>query len=505
LKLFFQSIEAYLAMKRYCALVLAIALPFTGLAGCSVNPATGEQSFTGFMSPKDEARIGAEEHPKALRQFGGVYKERDLDAYVRRVGESLAAVSDRPDIRFTITLLNSDVVNAFALPGGYVYVTRGILALAENEAEIAGVLAHEIGHIVARHSAQRYSGAVATNLGLAILGIGAQVVGAPPGIGELSGTLAQGYLMKFSREQELESDMLGVCYLVRAGYDPNAMTSFFRKLKAHSALQAKISGRKDADNFDIMATHPRTTDRIAQAINLARTAPVSRPRVARKTYLNHIDGMLFGDDPKQGVIKGRTFVHPDLRFSFTVPNGFVLQNGASQVGAKGPLGALIVFDIARNAMASDTKTLNNYLAYTWGKGLRLINVERITINGLEAVTAEARVNASGGARDLRLIAIRGEGDRIYRLRFLTPPQLTGKLAADLQRTTNSFRRLSVAQAAAVKPLRVRIVNVGSARQIAGLVKRMPFDKYDRQWFETLNGLAAGQIPLAGNLAKVVSE
>ena len=492
-------------MNRFFAVFLVITLPFTGLAGCSVNPATGEQSFTGFMSPEDEARIGAEEHPKALKQFGGVYKERGLDAYVRRVGQSLAAVSDRPDIRFTITLLNTDVVNAFALPGGYVYVTRGILALAENEAEMAGVLAHEIGHIVARHSAQRYSSAVAANLGLAIFGIGAQAAGAPPGLGDLSGVLAQGFLMKFSREQELESDMLGVRYLARAGYDPNAMTSFFRKLKAHTALQAKISGRKDADDFNIMATHPRTTDRINQAINLVGTAPVSRPRVERTTYLNHIDGMLFGDDPKQGVIKGRTFIHPDLRFSFTVPNGFVLQNGATQVGAKGPSGALIVFDMARNALASDAKTLNDYLVYTWAKGLRLINVERITINGLEAVTAEARVNASGGARDLRLVAIRGDADRIYRLRFLTPPQLTRKLAADLQRTTYSFRRLSAAQAAAVKPLRVRIVNVASAGQIAGLVKGMPFDKNGRQWFEILNGLVAGQTPLAGNLAKIVSE
>jgi predicted Zn-dependent protease len=501
----FQLVETDPIMNRIFAFFIFIALPFTGLAGCTVNPATGEQSFTGFMGPEDEARIGAEEHPKILKQFGGVYTERDLNAYVRRVGQSLAAVSDRPDIRFTITLLNTNIVNAFASPGGYVYVTRGLLALAENEAEMAGVLAHEIGHIVARHSAQRYSGAVATNLGLAILGIGAQAVGAPPGLGDLSGVLAQGYLMKFSREQELESDMLGVRYLARAGYDPNAMTSFFRKLEAHAALQAKISGRKDADDFNIMATHPRTTDRINQAINLVQTAPVSRARVERTTYLNRIDGMLFGDDPKQGVIKGRTFIHPGLRFSFTVPNGFVLHNGATQVGAKGPSDALIVFDIARNALASDAKTLNDYLAYSWAKGLRLINVKRITISGLEAVTAETSINASGGTHDLRLVAIRGNADRIYRLRFLTPPQLTRKLAADLQRTIYSFRRLSAAQAAAVKPLRVRIVSVASAGQIAGLVKGMPFNKYGRQWFEIFNGLVAGQTRLSGNLAKIVSE
>ncbi len=213
-------------------------LTLLALAGCTVNPATGESSFTAFMSPAEEQRAGAEEHPKILKEFGGAYGDRAIGAYIDSIGQALARMSDLPNQRFTFTVLDNDVVNAFALPGGYVYVTRGLLALAGSEAELAGVIAHEIGHVTARHAAQRYSQSIVAGLGAALLGAVAGRGAAD--IAQLGSAL---YLSAYSREQEFEADILGVRYLARAGYDTGAMAGFLGKLQAHSALQARITGR----------------------------------------------------------------------------------------------------------------------------------------------------------------------------------------------------------------------------------------------------------------------
>ncbi|MDP6883806.1 MAG: M48 family metalloprotease, partial [Rhodospirillales bacterium] len=253
---------------------IVLCLPLLSLAGCSTNPATGEQSFTAFMSRADEMRVGAEEHPKILKQFNGAYREGQVAAYAHRVGAALAGVSEITDMPFTFTVLNTDKVNAFALPGGYVYITRGLLALAGDEAEMAGVLAHEIGHVTARHTAQRYSKSIAANLGLTVLGVLGSAAGAPPGLGDIASFGAQAYLQGFSREQEMEADMLGARYLARAGYDVGAMSGFLAKLQRHDRLEAALKEIPDpAARFNIMSTHPRTAERIAQAIGLAGQAP----------------------------------------------------------------------------------------------------------------------------------------------------------------------------------------------------------------------------------------
>ncbi|MEE9544241.1 MAG: M48 family metalloprotease, partial [Rhodospirillales bacterium] len=187
-----------------------LIVPLLALAACTVNPATGKQSFTGFMSRADEMEVGEREHPKILREYGGRYDGQRIDAYVRDIGLGLARVSEVAGLPYTFTVLNDDKVNAFALPGGYVYITRGLLALADNEAEMAGVLAHEIGHITARHTAQRYSQAMATNLGLRILSTIGGGAGMPAGLGSLVSFGAQAILQGYSREQELEADMLAV-------------------------------------------------------------------------------------------------------------------------------------------------------------------------------------------------------------------------------------------------------------------------------------------------------
>ncbi|MFQ5776228.1 MAG: M48 family metalloprotease [Kiloniellaceae bacterium] len=484
------------ALAFLALIVLAAAAPLTG---CATAPATGRTFFTGGMTAADEARLGREEHDKIVPEFGGVYEDPELGAYVASVGALLAKTSETPDLRFTFTVLDTPIVNAFALPGGYVYITRGLLALAGDEAELAGVLAHEIGHVTARHSAERYGQAMAASI--AQLGLGILLGGGA--VTEAFGTVSALALRSFSREQEHEADLLGIRYLARAGYDPNAMATFLEKLLADSRLAAELRGRPGrADEFNIMQTHPRTADRIALAMREAGVKTVARPMRAREVYLRKIDGLLYGDDPDQGFIRGRRFLHPALRFAFEVPQGFRLFNNSRAVVARGPEGAAIVFDRARKPSAAPMPA---YLRQVWAKGVALAEVEAFTVNGMPAATGRTRLDTRRGARDVRLVAVRYDAETIYRMMFITPPELTGPLSRALRETTYSFRKLSAAEAAALKPLRLRIHTVRPGETAAKIAARMPFADYRLPRFLVLNGLSQGAALRPGQKVKIVGE
>ena len=482
-----------------------LLLPLLAAGGCAVNPATGEQSFTGFMSPQQEVAIGEEEHPKLVKEFGGAYEDADLAAYVTRIGLSLARLSEAPDLPYSFTVLNDDKINAFALPGGFVHVTRGLIALADDEAELAGVLAHEIGHVVARHTAQRYSRAVATNLGLTVLGVLGSAYGVPSQLGQVASVGAQAYLQGFSRDQELEADQLGVRYLARAGYDPQAMASFLEKLRAHSELEAVLAGKPpgSVDDYDIMATHPRTLDRIQQAAALAGEAPIGQPLRQRERFLAGIDGIVYGDDPRQGVRAGRDFRHPDLGIGFTVPPDFVLFNGARQVVARGPGDAVVAFDMAGAEAARQTSDPGIYLARVWAREINLTDTERLEINGMPAATGRAVVRARAGDRELRLVVIRERPDRLFRFLFVAPQAAAQRYRSEFQRTTYSFHRLTDKEIAAIRPLRVKVVTVGAGDTVESLAARLPFDAYKLERFESLNGLDRNRRLVPGSQVKIV--
>jgi predicted Zn-dependent protease len=488
-------------------LVSAFSLGFAllALAACSTNPATGRSSFTAFMSPEEEIKVGSQEHPKLVEQFGGEYPDHQLDDYVQKVGLSLSAETEMPNLPYSFTVLDDELINAFALPGGYVHVTRGLLALASNEAEMAGVLAHELGHINARHSAERYSQGVLAGIGATIVGVAGAAAGVP-GVGDVAGYGAEAYLQSYSRDQELEADKLGIRYMTRAGYDPAAMASFFRKLDAFTQLQATIAGDSGAaDRFSIMASHPRTGDRVEQAVQLAKAGPVAEPKVGSETYLSHIDGLIYGDSPEQGVRRGRDFSHPGLRITFRVPPGFVMFNSANQVVAKGPENAVIVFDVESDATSRSVRDMRGYVGETWGGRLNLQRVEAIDVNGMPAATAATRINTKSGAMDLRLVAIRERPERIFRMIFLTPPSLTSQLSTELQRTTYSFKRLTAAEANAIKPMRVQVVTVGKKDTAESLAARMPFDSYRLERFLALNGLRPGEPLTVGQEVKIITD
>lgn len=470
------------------------------LSACNVNPATGRSSFTGFMSPQEERKVGAEENPKLLQSFGGEYRDPALARYVAEVGRRVAAVSEMPSLPYRFIVLNSPIVNAMALPGGYVYITRGLIALAADEAELAGVLAHEVGHIAARHTAERYSQGMLANIGLMAL----EVAGTAAGIGGLGGLVqvgAETYLQGFSRDQELEADTLGVRYLGRAGYDPRAMVDFLTTLRRHDIVNAHMDGRPadSVDESNMMATHPRTVDRVRKAIEAANATVVSAPHTGRKEYLAHVDGLLFGDDAAQGIIRGDTFIHPELRFEFKVPRRYRLANSVDRVTARHPEGAMILFDIAKSHVAS----MSQYLGREWMPGATLNNLEPLGVNGMEGATGSLRGNTRSGAVDIRLVAMRRNAHDVFRFIFVTPTRLTGAFATDLKRTTYSLRAIDAGEAAQARPLKLLVVPVQAEDTAARLAATLPFGPFNEEWFRLLNGLEANEAPKPGAKVKVV--
>ncbi len=488
-----------MTMSPFWKVVVAGCAVLALFAGCP-SPAAA-QGFS-LMSPEQEKQIGAEEHPKILAEYGGAYDDPALGGYVAEVAGRMVRVSDTPNAQFRVTLLNSPVVNAFALPGGYIYFTRGLLALANNEAELAGVIGHEIGHVTARHTAQRYSRGVMAQLGVAALDLLLQ--------NSLASQLAQAggalYLQKYSRDQEYQADLIGIQLLTRAGYAPQAQAHFLASLNSYAALENRIAGKEGAERrTDFMATHPRTADRVERAIKEAG-AEGAEPIYRRDIFLDRIDGMVYGDDPSQGFVRGCTFSHPGMRITFTVPEGFRLNNGTDAVTAQGPNGAGIQFDNEgdRKALAAATSAAD-YLTRIWAAKASLQNVQGITINGLDAATATTRLNTDGGQADARLVAIRVAPDQIFRFTMISAPAQTRAMAEPYRQTAMSFRRLSPQEAAALKPLRIRIVKAVAGDTAEKLAAGMAMADYRLDWFRVLNAIGPNDVIKPDQRVKLVVE
>lgn len=479
---------------------------FAPLSGCTTNPATGESVFTGGMDTAQEISIGREQHPQIVRSFGGEYGSPELRRYIDSVGQLLARTVERRGFTYKFTLLNSGIVNAFALPGGYIYISRGLLTLAENEAEVAGVLAHELGHVNALHHGRRQGSETLAGILIAGAGIAASAAGIGSNqIGQLGNAVAQSVLRSYSREHELESDRLALRYMSRAGYDPQAMVTFLKKMRGDSRLEARRLGQSpdkvDATNY--LATHPAPIERVQKASALAIQYRVARPMLAKDVYLRKINGIIYGDDPAEGLIRGRTFLHPKLGFRFDVPDGFQLFNSPTQVRAVGPGGATIIFDSAKKP--SDGP-VSYYVSNVWGRGASLRELETIYIDGLESATASARLNTNSGARDVRLLAIRKNLQTIFRFAFLTKPGQAARWSEPFRRTSHSFQLLTESEAAAIKPLRIRTHRVRRRDTIARLARRMAGkDGYSLDRFLLINGLAKGARLRPGQTVKFIAE
>ena len=470
----------YIQRRHFCGLM-------TGSALAGFCPSCFAQALT----PRQEKQLGTQEHPNIIQEFGGVYEDPKVGGYFALVASRLVRATGQVDIGFRFTLLNSPMVNAFALPGGFVYITRGLVAIAGDEAEIAGVIGHEIGHVVARHTSKRIEQAQRAEQNAAL----ASILGAGTG-------RAEQQLARFSQNQEHEADVLGVRYMARAGYNPDGLSSFLRNLRAHSQLRAVLAGRppNSVDEQDMMSSHPRTVDRVNHAVRLAKVARGGWQEKYRSTFLKNINGMVFGDDPEQGIVRGQTFSHGALRFAFNVPKGFHLENKPTEVVAAGPRGSGIMFDRASTPFQG---SVQSYVADVWGRKAGLKDIQSIRINGMDAATGWIQAKTRNGVSTIRLVAIRYDRQNIYRFMFVAPSRLMSQLSYGFRQTTYSFHRISAAELGALRPLHIEVVKLPSSQTISSLAQRMAVSNHKEAWFRVLNDVDQLRTIPAGRRVKLV--
>jgi len=445
-----------------------------------------------------ERRQGASAHEQIVAQYGGVYDDPKVGPYVARVTTRIAGASSLPNEEFRVTVLNSPVVNAFALPGGYVYVTRGLVALAGSEAELASVIGHEIAHVTQRHGQGRQNRAIGATLLGAVLGVavGSDLVNQIFNIG------ASGFLADYSRDQENEADKVGLEMLVRAGYDPYAAPSFLGSLGAQSALHAELLGaRYDADRVDWLASHPATGQRVRDTLDQANATGLGQGvrATGEDAHFTAIDGMLYGDDPKEGYVRGQRFIHPDMRFAFDVPDGFQLTNASTAVTARHPSGAQAKFDSAPRNGAGN---MAEYLTKVWARDARLSQIEAIDVNGIPTATGVTRVKG----KDVRLVAYdAGDSSSVFRFLIATPPRETDRMEAGIRDMVLSFTRLNAQQAADATPLRISTHKVRRGDSVASLAAKSAFSNVPEKRFRVLNGLDDSEQVQPGQMVKLVVE
>ena len=437
------------------------------------------------------AELAKGQHPRILATYGGEYSDPKLERMVAKVVGNLTLESDNPQQTYRITILNSPNVNAFALPGGYLYVTRGLLALANDSAELAAVIAHEMGHVTANHGLQRQQKEAEE-------GLATRVVSDVLGDNQAAkAALVRGKLRlaQFSRNQELEADGIGIKHSARSGYDPFAAARFLQSMASYSDLRS-VTGAQDA-SLDFLASHPNAPQRIELAQRHARAFGVSGTGVRdRDTFLAGVDGLLFGDTPEEGYIRGNSFLHPRFGISFTVPAGFVIDNSAAAVTATGPGETAVRFDgvaLGRNVGLAD------YIRSGWVAGLDAASVQSVTINGNEAAVARAR--AEGWQFDIAVIRA---GDQVFRLLTAAPAASTN-LESVARAVSGSFRLLSASEKASLKPLRIRVVTVKAGDTVGSLAASMVGVDRKLDLFRVLNALPPGATLSAGDKVKIVSE
>ncbi len=481
------------AKTRLCKyMILAAAIL---LAGCSVNPATGQQQFTGLLPAGQEASIGMTEHQKVKKTYGE-FVSGPVAEYVSRVGQKVAANTERTDVQYKFYVIDSPIVNAFAVPGAYIYVSRGLLALANDEAELAGVIAHEIGHITGRHAAARMSQGVLVGLGAAVL----SAVTGSDAVGQVANVGSDLYIKSYSRSQEDEADELGVRYLARAGYDPKSMAEFLSSLDAQTKLDQRIAGKSEGAGFNYFSTHPVTMDRVAHATKLVAQYTSSGDIVNRDVYMSMINGLTYGDSEEQGFERNGNFYHPRMGFTFAVPKGFVVQNNPSELVAAHPGGSILILDSGRDDQGRDPLA---YLTQNWMNGKNATGAESVTINGMRAATAAFAGTANGNPVMIRVVAIEWKPGQFFRFQMALPQTAGKDIVESLKKTTYSFRPMTDQERATIRAMKIRTVTANAGDTVQTLSSRMAFSNYREERFRVLNAQSGAVIP--GQMYKIVTE
>ena len=445
----------------------------------------------------EERELGARQHPRLLAEFGGEYAASEA-AYARAIGEQLAEAAGL-DGQCTFTLVNSDVVNAFAVPGCYIYITRGLMGIVNSEAELAAVLSHELGHIVAAHGRRQQQRSFWRQLGVVAIGL---FTGSER-LTRIAGEAAAYFTLRYSRGQEYQADELGIAYLAEIGYDPYAVEDMLAALGRHEDYLDRTLGRDEARAIPEWArTHPLTENRVERARDRARATGIAPDQLPEQEarYLRELDGLLYGDDPAQGFVIGRQFAHPILRIGFSSPAGFTLTNSPQAILIEGPKGMRGEFGLGRlgpgGLEAYAAALLEQVLSGTSGE---VGPARSVLVNGVPALIVTARVAAEQGVVEIN-IATYATGSTAYHFILASPSDPT--LVAPIADLFASFRMLNSSQIAALRPRTIQTVQARGGERPTDFARLMA-SEHPLDHFQMLNGLAPDATLSPGQWVKVV--
>jgi len=481
---------------RAALLLLATLTPLL-LSACATNPVTGDQDFV-LMSESDEIRLGQQYNQQILKEMP-VYDNPRLAAYVSSVGERVARNSHRPDLDYHFTVLDSEIVNAFALPGGYIYITRGIMAYLNSEAELAAVLGHEIGHVTARHSVRQQSAATITGVAGAVLGAATGI----PASQDLFNVLGKAMLSGYGRDHELESDRLGAEYLARTGYDPQAMLGVIGVLKNQELIEserARKEGREARSYHGVFASHPENDQRLQEVVKAAEhLKPAGQPRVGGDEYLDHLDGLAYGASASEGILAGNHFYHQPLDFGLDFASGWSITNQPEALLAVAPgQAALLEIVVSRRPpQTTPRQFLEKQGAHNPQHG------EQLKLKGLGSYTAVAPVSTNVGEREARFVVLY---DNDHAFMFTGVSREAGNLAAfDRQflAVARSFHRLSADEQRRAAGLRLHLTTATASTRLDALARQSPIDGDAEAELRLLNNLYPDGEPRPGQTLKIV--
>jgi predicted Zn-dependent protease len=476
----------------------AASLAFAAaLAACATNPATGKKQIS-LMSEQQEVALGQQSDPEVKREMG-VYEDAGLQEYVRGIGMKLARASERPNLPWQFTVVDSPAVNAFALPGGYIYITRGILPFLDDESQLAGVLGHEIGHVTARHAAQQYTSQAGAGIGLTLLSIFVPEARPFQGIAEQAAGLL---FLKYGRDDELQADRLGVRYTSATGWDPSGVQDMLATL---GRLDKAAGSTKGVPNW--LSTHPAPEDRVQKVEASVREAlsgtPVSALATNRDAFLQHVDGVIFGDSPSEGVIRGNTFLHRDLRFAMTFPPDWDVQNTKEQVVAKAPeREEYLLLQLIGQPQGSLQQVAQASMA---NAGWRQVSGQPANVNGLDAYlgTYQGSMQRLGNVATLAAHIVHDR--RVFVLAGLSPAEEFRGAAQLFERTIQSFRPLSASEAENIRPNRVDLYTVRPNDTWTSIAQRAAEGTIKPSTLAIMNDHDPNQPPRPGDRVKIVVE
>jgi predicted Zn-dependent protease len=480
-------------MRRTLLLAAAAAL--------AITPAAAQRLR--YLSPQDVAEA-QKQHAALVQELGGA-ETGPRAAYVESVGRRVGAFSGiaSPGQALHFTTLNSAVENAFSVPGGYVYVTRQLMTLMDDESQLAFALGHEVGHIAANHAHIRERYANRTDIFGVLGAIFGSIIGGPVGsaAAQMAQERSQLATLSFSREQEYEADTLGLRYMISAGYDPAGSAGILAALSRSSALQSRVQGRTNRKTPEWASTHPLSENRMQRALAAARaTGRLGTGIRNRDIFLQQLEGVYVDDDPAQGVIDGATFTHPDLRIQFSVPQGYLMSNGTDAVTISGSAGKA-QFRGGQFSGSLDDAILLAFRQLTRGEAnLPVPPPQHLTINGMPAAITTARVNTDSGLIDASVAAYQWDRQRIYYFVMLTPG---GYGVSPFAPMINSLRRITPAEAAAIRPRVIHVETVRPGDTVQSLANRMAYRDLRLDRFLSLNGLAPNSTLAPGQKVKLV--